>query len=76
VVVETLFGRPGLGRLLLDATMQRDVPVVVGAVVVVAVAYVLVMLLVDVAERVLDPRLRAVASLPATARPGEPAVLG
>ncbi len=56
VVVETLFGRPGLGRLLLDATNSRDVPVVVGAVVVVAVAYVVVMLLVDVVERVLDPR--------------------
>lgn len=76
VVVETLFGRPGLGRLLLDATMQRDVPVVVGAVVVVAVVYVLVMVLVDVAERLLDPRLggtRAAAPVP---RAGEPAVLG
>lgn len=83
VVVETLFGRPGLGRLLLDATMQRDVPVVVGAVVVVAVGYVLVMLLVDVAERLLDPRLRAAADVPGApggrapaARAGEPAVLG
>ncbi len=57
VVVETLFGRPGLGRLLLDATTSRDVPVVVGTVVVVAVGYVLVVLLADVAERLLDPRL-------------------
>jgi peptide/nickel transport system permease protein len=57
VVVETLFGRPGLGRLLLDATTSRDVPVVVGAVVVVAIGYVLVVLLADVAERLLDPRL-------------------
>ncbi|WP_448059851.1 ABC transporter permease [Cellulomonas hominis] len=56
VVVETLFGRPGLGRLLLDATTSRDVPVVVGAVVVVAVGYVLVMAVVDLAERLLDPR--------------------
>ncbi len=61
VVVETLFGRPGLGRLLLDATTSRDVPVVVGAVVVVAVGYVLVMALVDVAERLLDPRQDASA---------------
>lgn len=79
VVVETLFGRPGLGRLLLDGTMQRDVPVVIGAVVVVAVAYVAVMLLVDVLERLLDPRLRRAAEVtgagaPAAAR--EPAVLG
>lgn len=86
VVVETLFGRPGLGRLLLDATMQRDVPVVVGAVVVVAVGYVLVMLLVDVAERLLDPRTRTAAAAgagtgggargAAVPRAGEPAVLG
>ncbi|RMI06541.1 ABC transporter permease [Cellulomonas triticagri] len=76
VVVETLFGRPGLGRLLLDATMQRDVPVVVGAVVVVAVVYVLVMLLVDVVERLLDPRLRAVTDAAPVPRAGEPAVLG
>jgi peptide/nickel transport system permease protein len=61
VVVETLFGRPGLGRLLLDATTSRDVPVVVGAVVVVALAYVLVVLLADVAERVLDPRVGGAA---------------
>lgn len=56
VVVETLFGRPGLGRLLLDATLSRDVPVVIGAVLVVALAYVVVMTLVDLAERWLDPR--------------------
>lgn len=88
VVVETLFGRPGLGRLLLDSTMSRDVPVLVGAVVVVAVGYVLVMAGVDVAERLLDPRLRGVAQVPGA--PGgtvgvpvgvrvggaEPAVLG
>lgn len=86
VVVETLFGRPGLGRLLLDATMQRDVPVVVGAVVVVAVAYVVVMVLVDLLERVLDPRVARTPGLGTAApdrrsaapvpRPGEPAVLG
>jgi peptide/nickel transport system permease protein len=85
VVVETLYGRPGLGRLLLDATMQRDVPVVVGAVVLVALVYVLAMVLVDVAERLLDPRLRSAPGGPGAAgrtsaapepRPGEPAVLG
>ncbi|WP_246260569.1 ABC transporter permease [Cellulomonas taurus] len=56
VVVETLFGRPGLGRLLLDATLSRDVPVVIGAVLVVALAYVVVMAIVDLIERALDPR--------------------
>lgn len=59
VVVEALFGRPGLGRLLLDATNTRDVPVVIGAVLVVALAYVAVMALADIVERLVDPRLRA-----------------
>lgn len=58
VVVEALFGRPGLGRLLLDATLVRDVPVVIGAVLVVALGYVAVMTLADLAELLLDPRLR------------------
>ncbi len=62
VVVETLFGRPGLGRLLLDATLSRDVPVVIGAVLVVALAYVVVMLVVDLLERVLDQRVPEVVA--------------
>lgn len=58
VVVEVLFGRPGLGRLLVEATLVRDVPVVIGAVVVVALAYVLLTVLVDAVELLLDPRRR------------------
>lgn len=58
VVVETLFARPGLGRLLIDGAMQRDVPLVIGAVVVVALVYVAVMIVVDALELVVDPRLR------------------
>ncbi len=58
VVVETLFGRPGLGRLLIDATHARDVPLVIGVVLVIALGYVLVMSVADLLERVIDPRLR------------------
>ena len=58
VVVETLFGRPGLGRLLIDATHARDVPVVIGVVLVIALGYVVVMSVADILERVVDPRLR------------------
>lgn len=56
VVVETLFGRPGLGRLLVEATLQRDVPLVMGAVVVIALAYVLLTVVVEAVEFWLDPR--------------------
>lgn len=57
VVVETVFSRPGLGRSLLQAVLVRDVPVVLGVVLVVAVIYVVVTLLSDVADRLVDPRL-------------------
>nr|WP_233614295.1 ABC transporter permease [Leucobacter edaphi] len=60
VVVEALFARPGLGRLLLDAATVRDMPVVTGVVVVVALAYVVVMFASDALERVVDPRARRV----------------
>ena len=51
VVVEVLFARQGLGRLLLEAATVRDVPVVIGAVTVVALLYVLVMLATEFVER-------------------------
>lgn len=58
VVVETVFARPGLGRTLLNAVTVRDVPVVIGVVMVVALAYILMTLATDVAARIADPRLR------------------
>lgn len=76
VVVESLFGRPGLGRLLLEATNSRDLPVVIGAVLVVALTYVVVMTLADLAERILDPRTRSQLSTRAQTPPTEQAVGG
>ncbi|MDO5745332.1 MAG: ABC transporter permease [Micrococcaceae bacterium] len=58
VVVETVFSRPGIGRTLLQSVLVRDVPVVLGVVVLVAVVYIFVTLLSDLAERLADPRLR------------------
>ncbi|QCU78763.1 ABC transporter permease [Citricoccus sp. SGAir0253] len=58
VVVETVFARPGLGRTLLEAVTIRDVPVVLGVVLLIAAVYVVVTLLSDLAERLADPRLR------------------
>ena len=56
VVVETIFARPGLGRTLLRATELRDVPVVVGVVLMVALVYVLMTIATDVVSRLADPR--------------------
>lgn len=58
VIVESLFGLPGLGRLLIDASLSRDFVTVQGAVLVVAFAYVVINFTVDVLYAVLDPRIR------------------
>jgi peptide/nickel transport system permease protein len=57
-VVETVFARPGLGRLVIDGILNKDLPIVQGVVLVVAAAYVVVNLLVDLMYGVLDPRIR------------------
>lgn len=59
VVVEALFARPGLGRLLLEAATGRDVPVVIGGVSIIALSYVVIMLVSDAIEFAVDPRLRS-----------------
>ena len=56
-ITETVFSRPGLGRLLVDAILYRDLPVVQGVALVVASSYVLVNLLTDLAASLLDPRI-------------------
>ncbi|MCU1635684.1 MAG: transporter permease [Cryobacterium sp.] len=59
VVVETIFARPGLGRTLLNAVTVRDVPVVIGVVMIAALAYILVTVATDFASRLADPRISA-----------------
>lgn len=58
VVVETVFARPGLGRTLLRAVTDRDVPLVSGVVIVVALVYMVVLVVTDILDRLVDPRLR------------------
>jgi peptide/nickel transport system permease protein len=58
VVVEQLFGLPGLGWTLLNAIYQRDYPVVQGTVLFFALVFALVNLLVDLTYSQLDPRIR------------------
>jgi ABC-type dipeptide/oligopeptide/nickel transport system permease component len=57
-VVETVFSRIGLGRTIVNAILNKDFPVVQGAVLFVAVLYVAVNLVVDLSYAVLDPRVR------------------
>jgi len=58
VVTETVFSRRGLGQLTINAILWKDFPVVQGAVLVIALVYVLVNLLVDLSYGLLDPRIR------------------
>jgi len=59
VIVETVFGRPGIGQVLVNAANSRDIPVVAGVVMLVALVYVVANLLVDVAYGLVDPRLES-----------------
>jgi ABC-type dipeptide/oligopeptide/nickel transport system permease component len=58
VVVETVFARQGIGRLLIGAIQQKDYPLVQGAVLFITVSYVIVNVLVDWVYAVVDPRIR------------------
>ncbi len=58
VVVEQIFGLPGLGSMILTAINQRDYPVVQGGVLLIAVMFVLINIVVDLLYAVSDPRIR------------------
>ena len=58
VVVESVFGLPGLGKLLVDRVLGRDYPVIQGVVLVAACGFVLTNLVVDLVYSLVDPRIR------------------
>jgi oligopeptide transport system permease protein len=59
VVVETIFGLPGIGRYFVDGALNRDYTLVMGTVVLVALFVILLNLVADLLSGLLDPRLRA-----------------
>ena len=58
VIVETVFSRPGLGRLIVGGILAKDFPLVQGTVLFVATVYVMINVLVDMTYAVVDPRIR------------------
>ncbi|HXH12298.1 MAG TPA: ABC transporter permease [Alphaproteobacteria bacterium] len=58
VVIETIFGLPGIGRLIINSVLRRDYPVIQGTVLFVAATYVLVNLFIDLLYVYLDPRIK------------------
>ena len=71
VIVETVFSRPGLGRLIVGGILNKDFPLVQGTVLFVATAYVLINVLVDIAYALSSTR--ASGSADVRRRPGAPA---
>lgn len=57
VIAETLFARQGVGRLMFDATSNKDIPLVLGITLLAAFVYVVINLIVDVIYAVIDPRV-------------------
>ncbi|WP_433722362.1 ABC transporter permease [Nocardia sp. CA-129566] len=66
VITEAVFGRPGLGRVTVDAVLAQDLPVVLAVAILAALIYVVTSTIVDLLALWLDPRLRT------GARRGEP----
>ncbi|MGP5512684.1 ABC transporter permease [Pseudomonas helleri] len=60
VVIELLFSRQGIGRLMLDAANTKDVPLLLGITLLAAAIYVVVNFLVDLINHLVDPRAKAV----------------
>ncbi|RWX80812.1 ABC transporter permease [Neorhizobium lilium] len=58
VIVETIFGFPGVGKLMIDSILQRDFNVVLAAILVTAIAIFIMNVLIDLAYALLDPRIR------------------
>jgi peptide/nickel transport system permease protein len=58
IVVETIFRIPGIGSSLVESVLREDFPVVLAIVMIVAVAFVLINLLVDILYSIIDPRVR------------------
>ncbi len=58
VVTESVFNIPGLGRLVLDAVLARDYPIIQGLILFFSFIYVIINLLIDLSYTLLDPRIR------------------
>lgn len=58
VVIETIFGFPGVGKLMIDSILQRDFTVVLASIIVTALAIFVMNLLIDLTYALLDPRIR------------------
>ena len=59
VITETVFNIPGIGRLVVDAILKRDYPIIQGVILVASGVYVIINLLIDLSYTLIDPRIRS-----------------
>ena len=58
IVTESVFNIPGVGRLVVDAVLKRDYPVIQGLVIALSFTYIIINLIIDILYAMLDPRIR------------------
>jgi peptide/nickel transport system permease protein len=58
IIIENVFHLPGVGRLVFEAIGQRDLPVIQGVVLLIAMIIVVINFVIDITYRYLDPRIR------------------
>ena len=58
VVTESVYNIPGLGRLVVDAILKRDYPIIQGLILMFSFVYIIINLLIDIVYTILDPRIR------------------
>ncbi len=58
VITESVYNVPGLGRLVVDAILKRDYPIIQGLILMFSLVYIVVNLVIDIAYTLLDPRIR------------------
>jgi peptide/nickel transport system permease protein len=58
IIIENVFHLPGVGRLVFEAIGQRDLPVIQGVVLLIAMIIVVINFVIDISYRYLDPRIR------------------
>src|SRR5699024_2468005 len=58
VITETVLTSPGIGRLLVQSILARDYPVVQGAVLMIALSFIIINILVDLVYAIIEPRIR------------------
>ena len=59
VVTESIFSYPGLGRLAVGAILSSDIPLAQGAILILALAFILINMIVDILYALLDPRVQS-----------------